>query len=200
MGRPALHDHFASMIPSFTGSYSFSGPMGKKTLRKTSMRSTPEVIKFITRDALVVVNLFIKVGLFRSVVTMTYKRELASPISVRLPRETKDTLGRMAEERHMELSPFLVAIVEDWLKMRKEIGEEAMNWRTYLDDSEYKGAMKDLIRDTFLESVINTPNYRDNIKDVVKNVLSEVYDEGGSLLDKRRQAKKTKTAHGSKEI
>lgn len=118
---------------------------------------------------------------------MTYKRELASPISVRLPRETKATLAQMAEERHMELSPFLVSIVEDWLKMRKEIGEEAMNWRTYLDDAEYKGAMKDLIRDTFLESVINTPNYRDNIKDVVKKVISEVLEEGATLSDNPRQ-------------
>ena len=110
---------------------------------------------------------------------MTYKRELASPISVRFPRETKATLEKKAEERHMELSPFIVAIVEDWLKMRKEIGEEAMNWHTYINNSEYKVAMKDLIRDTFLDSVINTPNYRDNIKDVVKAVLSEVLDEKG---------------------
>ena len=51
---------------------------------------------------------------------MTYKRELASPISVRLPRETKATLEQIAEEKHMELSPFVVAIVEDWLKMKKE--------------------------------------------------------------------------------
>ena len=151
----------------------------------------PEVINFITRDALVVINPTVRVGLFRSDVTMTYKRELTSPISVRLPKETKETLARMAEERHMELSPFLVAIVEDWLKMRKEIGEEAMNWRTYLNDAEYKGAMKDLIRDTFLDSVINTPNYRDNIKDVVKKVLSEVYEEGGSLPDTREQKKET---------
>jgi len=129
---------------------------------------------------------------------MTYKRELASPISVRLPRETKDTLAQMAEERHMELSPFLVSIVEDWLKMRKEIGEEAMNWRTYLDDAEYKGAMKDLIRDTFLESVINTPNYRDNIKDVVKKVISEVREEGATLSDNPRQTRKSKVSR-SKE-
>lgn len=127
---------------------------------------------------------------------MTYKRELASPISVRLPKETKDTLARMAEERHMELSPFLVAIVEDWLKIRKEIGEEAMNWRTYLNDAEYKGAMKVLIRDTFLDSVINTPNYRDNIKDVVKKVISEVREEGGALSDNRRQTRKPKAPRG----
>ncbi len=127
---------------------------------------------------------------------MTYKRELASPISVRLPKETKDTLARMAEERHMELSPFLVAIVEDWLKIRKEIGEEAMNWRTYLNDAEYKGAMKVLIRDTFLDSVINTPNYRDNIKDVVKKVISEVREEGGTLSDNRRQTRKPKAPRG----
>jgi hypothetical protein len=110
---------------------------------------------------------------------MTYKRELASPVSVRLPRETKATLEQIAEERHMELSPFVVAIVEDWLKMRKEIGEKAMNWHTYINNSEYKVAMKELIRDTFLDSVIHTPDYRDNIKDVVKRVLSEVSDEGG---------------------
>lgn len=110
---------------------------------------------------------------------MAYKRELASPISVRFPRETKAILEQIAEERHMELSPFLVAIVEDWLKMRKEIGEEAMNWRTYINNSEYQVAMRELIRDTFLDSVINTPNYRDNIKDVVKRVLSEVLDEMG---------------------
>jgi hypothetical protein len=109
---------------------------------------------------------------------MAYKRTLASPISVRLPRETKATLEQLAEERHMELSPFLVAIVEDWLKMRREIGEETMNWRTYINNSEYKVAMGELIRDTFLDSVIHTPNYRDNIKDVVKRVLSEVLDEG----------------------
>ena len=79
----------------------------------------------------------------------------------------------------MELSPFIVAIVEDWLKMRKEIGESAMNWHTYINNSEYKQAMQELIRDTFLDSVINTPNYRDNIKDVVKKVLSEASDGGG---------------------
>lgn len=79
----------------------------------------------------------------------------------------------------MELSPFVVAVVEDWLKMRKEIGEKTMNWHTYINNSEDKVAMKELIRDTFLDSVINTPNYRDNIKDVVKRVLSEVLDEGG---------------------
>jgi len=127
---------------------------------------------------------------------MTYKRELASPISVRLPKETKATLEHMAEERHMELSPFLVAIIEDWLKMRKEIGEEAMNWRTYLNDDEYKGAMKDLIRNTFLDSVINTPNYRDNIKDVVKKVLSEVLEEGGSLSNQQKQTRDFKGAGG----
>jgi len=104
----------------------------------------------------------------------------------------------MAEERHMELSPFMVAIVEDWLKMRKEIGEEAMNWRTYLDDADYKGAMKDLIRDTFLDSVINTPNYRDNIKDVVKRVLSDVLEEGGTLPENRRKKRKSKVTR-SKE-
>lgn len=87
----------------------------------------------------------------------------------------------------MELSPYLVAIVEDWLKMRKEIGGEAMNWRTYLNDSEYKGAMKDLIRDTFLDSVINTPNYRDNIKDVVRGVLSEVSEERGTISGHRKK-------------
>ncbi|HPH34204.1 MAG TPA: hypothetical protein PLU94_01810 [Methanoregulaceae archaeon] len=125
---------------------------------------------------------------------MTYKRELASPISVRLPRETKTTLAQMAEERHMELSPFLVSIVEDWLKMRKEIGEEAMNWRTYLDDAEYKGAMKVLIRDTFLESVINTPNYRDNIEAVVKKVLSELLEEGANLSDQQRQTRKPRSS------
>jgi predicted DNA-binding protein len=109
---------------------------------------------------------------------MAYKRALASPISVRLPQETKETLEQLAEERHMELSPFLVAIIEDWLKIRKEIGDQAMNWRTYINNSEYKVAMGELIRDTFLDSVIHTPNYRDNIKDVVKKVLSEVLDEG----------------------
>jgi len=110
---------------------------------------------------------------------MTYKRELTSPISVRLPRETKARLEQIAEEKHMELSPFVVAIVEDWLKMRKDIGESAMNWHTYINNSEYKQAMQELIRDTFLDSVINTPNYRDNIKDVVKKVLSEASDGGG---------------------
>jgi len=110
--------------------------------------------------------------------TMTYKRELASPISVRLPRETKTRLEQLAEEKHMELSPFVVAIIEDWLKMRKEIGENAMNWHTYINNSEYKEAMQALIRDTFLDTVINTPNYRDNIKDVVKRVLSEASSDG----------------------
>jgi hypothetical protein len=110
---------------------------------------------------------------------MTYKRELTSPISVRLPRETKTKLEQIAEEKHMELSPFVVAIVEDWLKMRKEIGESAMNWHTYINNSEYKQAMQELIRDTFLDSVINTPNYRDNIKDVVKRVLAEASDGRG---------------------
>jgi ribosomal protein L4 len=80
-----------------------------------------------------------------------------------------------------------VAIVEDWLKMRKEIGENAMNWHTYINNSEYKVAMTELIRDTFLDSVINTPNYRDNIKDVVKRVLSEATDGGG--LSKTRKKK-----------
>jgi len=108
---------------------------------------------------------------------MTYKRVLTTPISVRLPRETKAKLEQLAEEKHMELSPFIVAIVEDWLKMRKEIGENAMNWHTYINNSEYKQAMQELIRDTFLDSVINTPNYRDNIKDVVKKVISEVSKE-----------------------
>ena len=108
---------------------------------------------------------------------MTYKRELASPISVRLPQETKAKLEHLAEEKHMELSPFVVAIIEDWLKMRKDIGENAMNWHTYINNSEYKEAMQALIRDTFLDSVINTPNYRDNIKDVVKRVLSEASNE-----------------------
>lgn len=117
---------------------------------------------------------------------MTYKRELTSPISVRLPRETKTRLEQIAEEKHMELSPFVVAIVEDWLKMRKEIGENAMNWQTYINNSEYKQAMKELIRDTFLDSVINTPNYRDNIKDVVKKVLSEATEgEGLSKSQKK---------------
>ena len=88
----------------------------------------------------------------------------------------------------MELSPFVVAIIEDWLKMRKEIGENAMNWHTYINNSEYKEAMQALIRDTFLDSVINTPNYRDNIKDVVKRVLSEASVEGGC----QKPAKKSK--------
>ena len=87
----------------------------------------------------------------------------------------------------MELSPFIVAIVEDWLKMRKEIGEEAMNWHTYINNSEYKQAMQELIRDTFLDSVINTPNYRDNIKDVVRRVLSEASIE--EKLSRTREKK-----------
>jgi len=109
---------------------------------------------------------------------MTYKRELAPPISVRLPRETKAKLEQLAEEKHMELSPFVVAILEDWLKMKKEIGESPMNWHTYMNNSEYREAMQAIIRDTFLDSVINTPNYRNNIKDVVKRVLSEASVEG----------------------
>ena len=117
---------------------------------------------------------------------MSYKRELTSPVSVRLPRETKTTLEQIAEERHMELSPFIVAIVEDWLKMRKDIGESAMNWHTYINNSEYKQAMQELIRDTFLDSVINTPNYRDNIKDVVRRVLSES-SEGERLSQTRKK-------------
>jgi hypothetical protein len=109
---------------------------------------------------------------------MAYKRKLASPISVRLPQETKAMLEQIAEERHMELSPFLVTIIEDWLKMRDRIGE-TMDWRSYINTSEYKLAMRELIRDTFLDSVINTSNYRDNIKDVVRKVISEVIEEGG---------------------
>jgi predicted transcriptional regulator len=118
---------------------------------------------------------------------MTYKRELATPISVRLPRETKARLEQLAEEKHMELSPFVVAIIEDWLKMRKEIGENAMNWHTYINNSEYKEAMQTLIRDTFLDSVINTPNYRDNIKDVVKRVLSEASEGEGRFQTRKKK-------------
>jgi hypothetical protein len=118
---------------------------------------------------------------------MTYKRELTSPISVRFPRETKARLEQIAEEKHMELSPFVVAVVEDWLKMRKEIGENAMNWHTYINNSEYKQAMQELIRDTFLDSVINTPNYRDNIKDVVKKVLSEASGAGGQSKTRKKK-------------
>lgn len=71
--------------------------------------------------------------------------------------------------------------------MRKEIGENAMNWHTDSNNSEYKAAMKELIRDTFLDSVIHTPNYRDNIKDVVKSVLSEVSEKGGTFSNQRKK-------------
>src|SRR5512147_331623 len=104
---------------------------------------------------------------------MTYKRELASPISVRLPRETKARLEQLADEKHMELSPFIVAILEDWLKMDHETGRAPVNWHAMINNPEYREAMQALIRDTFLDSVIKTPNYRDNIKDVVERVLSE---------------------------
>lgn len=119
---------------------------------------------------------------------MTYKRELALPISVRLPRQTKTTLEQLAEERHMELSPFIVAIVEDWLKTRTEMEEKGADWNPDINNSEYKKAMKKLIRDTFLESVINTPNYRDNIEDVVKKVLSEASE--AKVLSKTRKKSK----------
>jgi ppGpp synthetase/RelA/SpoT-type nucleotidyltranferase len=62
-----------------------------------------------------------------------------------------------------------------------------MNWHTYINNSEYKQAMQELIRDTFLDSVINTPNYRDNIKDVVRRVLSEASIE--EKLSRTREKK-----------
>jgi hypothetical protein len=70
-----------------------------------------------------------------------------------------------------------VAIVEDWLKTRTEMEETGANRNPEINSTEYKEAMKKLIRDTFLESVINTPNYRDNIEDVVKKVLSDASKE-----------------------
>lgn len=88
----------------------------------------------------------------------------------------------------MELSPFIVAIVEDWLKTRTEMEEKGADWNPDINNSEYKKAMKKLIRDTFLESVINTPNYRDNIEDVVKKVLSEASE--AKVLSKTRKKSK----------
>ena len=118
---------------------------------------------------------------------MTYKRELALPVSVRLPRETKATLEQLAEERHMELSPFIVVVVEDWLKMQKDLGGTAGNRHLDINNPEYQEAMKELIRNTFLDTVINTPNYRDNIKDVVRKVLSEASDEAGQPQTRRKK-------------
>lgn len=118
---------------------------------------------------------------------MAYKRELALPVSVRLPRETKATLEQLAEERHMELSPFIVVVVEDWLKMQKDLGGTAGNRHMDINNPEYQAAMKELIRNTFLDTVINTPNYRDNIKDVVRKVLSEASDEAGQPQTRRKK-------------